>query len=155
MTRDLDIVVMLDDAPAAWEALDVGAGLVAATPVGTPENPESMVTFVDPKTKVEVDLLVAAGDPEATVLAQATEALVFGERAPVAELEHLLLLYLYSNQPRHIGDFATIVQSGKVDLARAEQLLRLTHPEMLSDFAVRVRASRELPPAPKRPSPRR
>jgi len=154
MTRDLDLVVMLDDATAAWAALE-GAGLVASTPTGTPEDPESMVVFVDPKTKVDVDLLVAAGDPEATVLEQATDAQLFGARARVAELEHLLLLYLYSNQPKHLGDFATIARSGKADLARVERLVRETHPEMLPDLAERLRQARHPEPAPKRPPPRK
>jgi hypothetical protein len=44
----------------------------------------------------EVDLLVAAGEPESTVVAEATRAKAFGVEAPVATLEHLLLMYLYS-----------------------------------------------------------
>ena len=154
MTRDLDVAVMLDDAPRAWEALG-GAGLRASTPLGTPEDPESMVVFVDPKTKVEVDLLVAAGDPEATAIDHAEHALVFGVRAPVATLEHLLLLYLYSNQPKHLGDFAAIVQSKLVDLTRAERSLSVMHPEMLGDYRKRVDAVRSPAPAPARPPPKR
>ncbi|GMV79222.1 MAG: hypothetical protein AMXMBFR7_04060 [Planctomycetota bacterium] len=57
-----------------------------------------------------------AGDPELTVIAQAMPAAVFGLRAPVATLEHLQLLYLYSTQPRHWGDFASVVQSGRAEL---------------------------------------
>jgi hypothetical protein len=154
MTRDLDLVVMLDDASATWAVLE-GAGLVAVTPTGTEEDPEPMVTFVDPLTKVEVDLLVAAGDPEATVIEQATRAPVFGTSAPVAELEHLLLLYLYSNQPRHAADFTTIVRSGKADLQHVERLVSDTHPEMRSELVERVREARKVKPAPKRPPPRK
>ena len=154
MTRDLDVAVMLDDAPRAWEAL-LGAGLQASTPLGTLDDPESMVVFVDPKTRVEVDLMVAAGDPEATAIDNAENAEVFGVRAPVATLEHLLLLYLYSNQPKHLGDFATIVQSKLVDLTRAERLLAVMHPEMLGDYARRVDAARSPPPPPPRPPRRR
>lgn len=66
MTRNLDVAVLLDDAPAAWDALR-GAGLEASTPTGSREEPESMVVFVDGKSGVEVDLLAAAGDPEALV----------------------------------------------------------------------------------------
>ena len=44
------------------------------------------------------DLLVAAGDPEATAIEDAEQAEVFGVNAPVATLEHPLFPSLYSNQ---------------------------------------------------------
>jgi hypothetical protein len=153
MTADLDLVVMIDDAARAIEALG-NAGLDAATPPGTAAEPESMVVFVDPVSGVDVDLLVAAGDPEARVLGEADEAEVFGHRAPVATLEHLLLLYLYSNQPKHLGDFAAIVQSRAADLGRAERSLADMHPEMLGEWRARVEQALAPPAAPPRP-PRR
>jgi hypothetical protein len=153
MTGDLDIVVMRDAAQDAIRALR-GAGLRPATPTGTSEDPEPMIVFVDPKTNVDVDLLVAAGDPEATVCEQAPIGTVFGVKAPVASLEHLLLLYLYSNQPKHLGDFAAIVTSGTADLRAAEQLLAQMHQEMIPEWRRRVRAAQAPPPAPRRPSAR-
>jgi hypothetical protein len=154
MTRDLDVTVMLEDAARAWQAL-AAAGLEPSTPLGTPDEPESMVVFVDPKTRVEVDLLAAAGDPEATAIDEAKETDVFGIRAPVATLEHLLLLYLYSNQPKHLGDFAAIVQSKRADLALAERLLAVMHPEMLGEYKGRVEAARSPAPPKARPPRRR
>ncbi|PYQ47497.1 MAG: hypothetical protein DMF78_23600 [Acidobacteria bacterium] len=154
MTRDLHLVVMIDDAARAIEALRSG-GLRSQTPVGTPENPEPMIVFVDPATGVEVDLMIAAGDPEATVCDEARPASVFGAQAPVATLEHLLLMYLYSNQPKHLGDFATIVTSGRADLGAAERKLADIHPEMLDEWRRRVRHAQQPPPAPQRPAPRR
>ena len=154
MTRDLDLVVMVDDAERAVGALE-GAKLRAETPVGSPGDPEPMIVFVDPATAVEVDLLVAAGDPEATVCDEAPSALVFGTDAPVATLEHLLLLYLYSNQPKHLGDFAAIVQSERADLGLAERKLADMHPEMLVEWKRRVEAALRPPPAPVRPAPRK
>lgn len=153
MTRDLDIVVMVDDARQAIAALR-SARFEAATPTGTADDPEPMIVFRDPASGVEVDLLVASGEPEATVCEDAPRAQVFGASGRVATLEHLLLLYLYSNQPKHLGDFAAIVTSGKADLAAAERRLAEMHPEMLGDWAVRVKQARNPPPAPARP-PRR
>ncbi len=153
MTRDLDVAVMIDDSAAAIGALR-RAGLRAATPTGSADDPEPMVVFVDPKTQVEVDLLVAAGDPEATAIDQALPAAVFGLRAPVATLECLLLLYLYSNQPKHLGDFAAIVQSRRADLAHAERALALMHEEMLAEWRSRVKQAQSPAPAPPRPPPR-
>ncbi|HEV8322231.1 MAG TPA: hypothetical protein VG389_11485 [Myxococcota bacterium] len=152
MTRDLDVVVLVDDGARAIEALRA-AGLRSATPTGPADAPEPMIVFLDPTTKVQVDLLVAAGDPEATVIDQARPARLFGVRPPVASLEHLLLLYLYSNQPKHLGDFAAIVASGRADLVRAERLLAEMHPAMLSTWKRRVRSALTPPPAPARPRP--
>jgi hypothetical protein len=129
MTRDLDLVVMVDEAAAAIAALK-SARLSATTPV---------------------HLLFAAGDPEAMVCEEAPRTLVFGVEAPVATLEQLLLLYLYSNQPKHMGDFAAIVQSGRADIAGAERKLADLHPEMLDEFRRRVREAREPGPAPAKP----
>ena len=153
MTRHLDLVVSAEQAPEARRAL-AAAGLEARTPVGTQDEPEPMVVFVDPRTEVEVDLLAAVGDPEATVIDEATRAEVFGVSAPVASLEHLLLMYLYSNQPKHLGDFAAIVGSGLADLAQTERLLAGMHAEMLPDWRRRV-ADAKSPPAPPPRPPRR
>src|SRR5262245_23525269 len=71
----MDLVVLVDDAKHAIAALRA-AGLRASTPVGSRDNPESMI--VDPITDVDVDLLVAAGDPEAAVIEEAPRAKVFG-----------------------------------------------------------------------------
>ncbi len=154
MTRDLDLVVLIDDARPAIEALRL-AKLRATTPVGSKDDPEPMIVFEDAVTGVEVDLLIAAGDPEATVCEQAQRARIFGVTAPVAELEHLLLLYLYSNQPKHLGDFAAVVTSGKADLPRAERALAIMHPEMLPEWKRRVTEAQSPRPAPKKPPPRR
>lgn len=152
MTRDLDLTVRAEDVAEALHALR-STGLRPLTPAESDQEPEPMVLLRDQATGVEVDLLAASGDPERTVIREATKTLVFGVRAPVAKLEHLLLLYLYSNQPRHLGDFATIVQSGQADLAQAERTLRQMHREMLPEWKRRVRLA--LSPPPRFPRPLR
>jgi hypothetical protein len=154
MSRDLDVTVLLDDAEAAWAALRA-AGLEATTPTGSPEDPEAMVVWTDPRTGVGVDLRVAAGDPEAAAIDEATLAEVFGVQGRVATIEHLLLLYLYSNQPKHLGDFASIVRSGLADVGAAERKLALMHTEMLSAWSERLHAVRHPQPSPPRPGPRK
>jgi hypothetical protein len=101
-----------------------------------------------------VDVLVAAGEPESTVVAEATTARLFGTTAPVATLEHLLLMYLYSNEPRHLGDFARIVTETEADLVKVVLFLEEVHPEMLPVFRERVRNAKQPPPPPPRPKPR-
>jgi hypothetical protein len=153
MTRDLDVVVLIEDAFAALDALG-RAGFRSLTPVRQDEDPEPMYVLRDSKGN-EVDLLVAAGEPESTIVAEAPTATAFGVRAPVATLEHLVLMYLYSNQPRHMGDLARIVTETTVDLAAVERFLAEVHPEMLAVLRERVRAARHPAPPPPRPRRRR
>ena len=53
-------------------------------------------------------------------------------------LRAMELLYLYSNQPKHLGDFAAIVTSGLADMGIAERELAAIHPEMLGEWKKRV-----------------
>jgi hypothetical protein len=151
MTRDLDVVVTRDD---AWDALDAleGAGFGSAAPVDRSTDPEAM--YVLSAGSSEVDLLVASGEPESSVIAEAPLASLFGVLVPVATLEHLVLMYLYSNQIRHQGDLARIVTDTDVDLANVERYLADVHPEMLPVLSQRVAAARNPPPPPPRPRPR-
>jgi hypothetical protein len=153
MTRDLDLVVSMERGFQALEALD-HAGFKPTSPIARQDDPEPMYVLID-RTGGEVDLLVAAGEPELSVLSDAPRSLVFGVRAPVATLEQLLLLYLYSNQPKHLGDFARIVTETQVDLGAVERSLAEIHPEMLPELAERVRQARQPRPAPPRPPRRR
>ncbi|HYG75952.1 MAG TPA: nucleotidyl transferase AbiEii/AbiGii toxin family protein [Planctomycetota bacterium] len=149
MTRDIDLTVTTEHGLAAIEALKK-AGFETLS--ADSEGDDPMVIFRDRKTGVEVDLLIAAGNPEALAIEEAGRKSVFGTSARVATLEHLLLLYLYSNQPRHLGDFASIVQSGRADLVSAERQLFEMHPEMCPAFRQRVQAA--LHPASSPPKPR-
>jgi hypothetical protein len=149
MTKDLDIVVRTEDAWAALDALQT-VGLSATSPVNRREAPEPMYVLLGQRG-AEVDLLVAAGEPEATIVEEATFTSLFGTTAPVASLEHLVLMYLYSNQPRHFGDFARIVTETDVDLRKVMRFLEDIHPEMLPELKARLRAAKNPPPAPPRP----
>jgi hypothetical protein len=84
---------------------------------------------------------VAAGEPESTIVAEAPEATAFSVPPPVATLEHLVLMYLYSNPPRHLGDLARIVTKTQVDLGAVERYLADVHPEMLPVLKERVLAA--------------
>ena len=150
-TADLDVVVAREDAFAALTALD-DAGFAADPAIEPDAEPEAV--YVMRHGNGSVDVLIASAEPESTVIAEAKRAAVFGIDAPVASLEHLVLMYLYSNQPRHLGDLARIVVETRVDLALVERYLAETHPEMLSVLKDRVEAARHPPPAPPRP-PRR
>jgi len=136
MTRDLDVVVTIEGAYRALDALK-RAGLESGDPRG------------------EINVRVAVSEPESTVIAEAKPADVYGVKVPVASLEHLLLKYLYSNQPKHLGDFARIVTESEVDLLAVESFLADVHPEMLAVFRARVLEARTPPPAPPKPTRKR
>lgn len=153
MTRNMNVVVLIEDAFDAIDALEE-AGFRSVTPVRRSEEPEAMYVLELRKGGGKVDVLVAAAEPESTVVAEAPTAEVFGVQAPVAALEHLALMYLYSNQPKHLGDFARIVTETPVDLASVERYLADVHPEMLPVLRDRVRLARNLPAPPPRPKRR-
>lgn len=151
-TKDLDIVVTSDDAWAALDAL-FAVGFRSAAPVDREHDPEAM--YVLSQGTGEVDVLVTSGEPESSVIAEAPSAQLLGVRVPVATLEHLVLMYLYSNQPRHQGNLARIVTETKVNLGEVERYLADVHPEMLATLRERVELARHPPPAPVRPTRRR
>jgi hypothetical protein len=150
-TADLDVVVVREDAFAALDAL-ADVGFAADISVDPDAEPEAM--YVMRHGRGTVDVLVASAEPESTVVAEAPRARVFGIEAPVATLEHLVLMYLYSNQPRHLGDLARIVVETTVDIGFVERYLAEVHPEMLGVLKDRVQAARHPAAAPPRP-PRR
>jgi hypothetical protein len=152
MTKDLDVLVVTDDAFAALDGLEA-AGFRSVAPVRRGEDPEPMYVLAT-RSGGEVDLLVGAGEPESTIVAEPSRARLFGAMANVATLEQLLLMYLYSNQPKHLGDFHRIVVETRVDLAAVERYLADTHAEMMPTLRERVHAARNPPPAPPRPKRR-
>lgn len=135
-TLDLDLLVSVDDLGDALAAL-TRAGFTGASL--DEDEPEPQYVLDDPKTDATVDLLVGFGEPELSLLRGATRVRLGGLRPRVARPEHLLLSYLYSNQPRHLGDFASLVQGGKLDRAKVRALLGELHPEMLATFDRRWR----------------
>jgi len=151
-TLDLDLVVLADEVPATLRALRA-AGFTGEEWSEEDEiDPQYVLT--DPETEVTVDVLVGFGEPEFSLVDGATRMEAGGVEARVAREEHLLLSYLYSNQPRHLGDFASIVQGGRLTLPRVRELLGDMHPEMLPTLQARWEASENPPPPPTRP-PRR
>lgn len=152
MTQDLDVVVVTED---AWSAIDAlqRAGFRSVAPVDRASDPEAM--YVMTRRGAEVDVLVASAEPESTVVAEAKPARVFGVSAPVATHEHLVLMYLYSNQPRHKGDLARLLTDSPVDLKRVQRYLADVHPQMLPVLRERIEEARNPPPAPVRPPRRR
>lgn len=149
MTLDLDVVVLADDAETALRTL-ARAGFRGETELEADEV-EPQYVLIDPATGMGVDVLVGFGEPEVSLVREATRIQLSGTRAQVARREHLLIQYLYSNQPRHLGDFAALVQQGRVSLSRVRALVAKMHPEMVPTLLARWEAAANPPPAPERP----
>src|SRR5207302_5569516 len=65
MTKDLDVVVLVEDAFTALDALE-SAGFRSVAPLDRSGEPEMYV--LQGGSGGEIDLLVAAGEPESTVV---------------------------------------------------------------------------------------
>jgi hypothetical protein len=152
-TLDLDVVVLADELPQTVEGLRA-AGFETEEVV-YPDEIEPQYVLTDPETRVTVDVLVGFGEPEFSLVDGATRMPAAGIEASVARAEHLLVSYLYSNQPRHTGDFAALVQSGELALPRVRELLADMHPEMVPVLEERWAAAENPPPPPPRPPRKR
>ncbi len=120
-TRDLDILVD----PTKWKAAT--RAMFAA---GFRENPdwgvdEVLGRFIDPKTRLGIDLMFGVGDPEESTRRTARVRTVFGMRIPVARSEYLLWMYLNSDQPRHHADAVDVLRYGKPDLKKLRLELKV------------------------------
>src|ERR1043166_889871 len=76
MTREFKIAILAIDAKHAISAFRKG-GFRSITPADESDDSDPMVVFEDPVTRMEVDLLIAAGNPEALIISTAPRARVF------------------------------------------------------------------------------
>lgn len=118
-TKDIDFVAD----PRVWKR-----AIKAMRDAGFRDNPdwepdEYLARFIDPKTRLGVDLLFGVGDPEQGARESARPAKLFGVSVKVARLDYLLWLYLLSDQPRHHDDALSVLRTGKVDLAKLREKL--------------------------------
>jgi hypothetical protein len=120
-TEDIDFVAE----PRKWKK-----AIVAMRAAGFKDHPdwkpdEYLARFLDAKSKLGVDLLFGVGDPEEGARQTAVPAKLFGIKVPVARPDYLLWLYLLSDQPRHHDDGLAILRTGKVDLPKLVEKLRI------------------------------
>ena len=133
-TRDIDFVVAAEDWKAAVRAIRA-AGF-------THGKVDAMLTQLENKDGVRVDLLFGVGDPEESARVTAKRAKVLGVSVPVAAPEYLVWMYLLSDQRRHEEDAERLVAQG-IDLPRLALWLRQTGSThelaRLSGIVARVR----------------
>lgn len=118
-TKDIDFVAD----PRAWRR-----AIKAMRDAGFRDNPdwepdEYLARFIDPKTRLGVDLLFGIGDPEQGARETARPTKLFGVTVKVARIDYLLWLYLLSDQPRHHDDALSVIRTGKVDLRKLREKL--------------------------------
>lgn len=133
-TRDIDFVVAAEEWKAAVRAIRA-AGF-------TDGKVDNMLTQLENKDGVRVDLLFGIGDPEESARVTAKRAKVLGVMVPVAAPEYLVWMYLLSDQRRHEEDAERLVAQG-IDLPKLAAWLRQTGSTheltRLSGIVARVR----------------
>ena len=116
-TRDIDFV----GAAEAWKSA-VRAIRAAGFTHG---KVDEMLTQLENRDGVRVDLLFGVGDPEESARATAKRQKVLGVMVPVAAPEYLVWMYLLSDQRRHEEDAERLVRQG-IDLPKLASWLRMT-----------------------------
>ena len=142
-TEDVDLLVDPSDRRKALEALhSVGIGR------GGGFYDEFLTQLRDKKTGAGVDLLFAVGDPEESARVEATSINVEGVKAPTAQAEYLVWLYLLSDRAQHTADAIELIAKGKARIPRLYKLLRAAgverelHPR-LQEWVIRAKAQKQ------------
>lgn len=119
-TKDIDFVAE----PRKWRR-----AIRAMRKAGFRDHPdwkpdEYLARFIDPKTRLGVDLLFGMGDPEEGARETAQTRSLFGVKLKVARADYLLWLYLCSDRPQHHEDGLAILRVRKgVDLQKLQEKL--------------------------------
>lgn len=123
-TKDVDLLVDPEKRRRALEVLS-SIGILRAGGF----YDEYLTQLQDKLTGAEVDLLFAVGDPEESARVAATSIDVEGVKAPTAQAEYLVWLYLLSDRAQHMADAVELIVKGKVKISRLYKLLRLAGVE--------------------------
>lgn len=154
-TCDVDFIVD----PADWES-----AAEAIQSVGFDRGDlDDMLTQLENKDGVRIDLLFGVGDPEESARVTAKKATVLGVRGvPVVASEYLVWMYLLSDQRRHEEDAERLIAQG-IDLNKLAGWLRQTGSRhelaRLGGMVARVRGRRDrgqaIPTSKRKASPKR
>lgn len=123
-TNDVDLLIDPEKRRRALEVLN-SIGILRAGGF----YDEYLAQLRDKSTGAGVDLLFALGDPEESARASATSIDVEGVKAPTAQAEYLVWLYLLSDRAQHMADAVELIAKGKVKIPRLYKLLRMAGVE--------------------------
>jgi hypothetical protein len=123
-TKDVDLLIDPENRRQALEVLRHVGILRAGGFYDT-----YLAQLQDQKTGAGVDLLFAVGDPEESARVEATSISVEGVRAPTAQAEYLVWLYMLSDRAQHTADAVELIAKGKVRIPQLYKLLRLAGVE--------------------------
>lgn len=125
-TKDIDIVALDESRHAIKKAL-TAAGLQLR------QDLDYQLMFIDPQTRVEVDILLGEIDPERSAVEDPRSAKLFNTPALVIKPEYLLWMYCLSDQHKHFVDALEIVKEGKADLALLRRYLSYAHDDVATE----------------------
>lgn len=112
-TRDLDLLIVASEAldPMTWAPL-TSQGIAVDVRRGSFDDPLAGVVRITEAGTHAVDVVVGKGAWQARIILRATEAVVDGERLPVARLADLILLKLYAGGVQDAWDIQQLLGAG-------------------------------------------
>ena len=113
-TRDLDVLIVAPEAldPATWTPLSRQGAAAVDVRRGSGDDPLAGVVRITARGEPSVDVVVGKSTWQARILERGTEAIVDGERVPVARAADLILLKLYAGGAQDAWDIAQLLQGG-------------------------------------------
>jgi hypothetical protein len=80
--------------------------------------------FMDPHTKIEIDILLGSVDPEESAASDPVKGNLLGAPTFVIKPEYLLWMYCLSDLDKHRGDALALLKTGKVNVPKLRQYLK-------------------------------
>jgi hypothetical protein len=82
------------------------------------------MTFKDPRSKIEIHILLGAVDPEESAASDPIKANFLGVPTLVIKPEYLLWMYCLSDRTQHRTDCIALLNTGKVNVSKLRQYLK-------------------------------
>ena len=109
-TANIDILAMREASPRI-NAIAGQLGLLSTHP------DKDRSVFVEPRSGVEINLWVGAGEPFRSAVADPAHHKIFGLVTPVIKPEYLVWLYCLFDHSRRFDKVIELINAGNVDLA--------------------------------------
>lgn len=125
-TKDIDVLALDESRGKIKKALTV-AGFVLR------DDLPYQLTWKDPQSSVEVDILLGEIDPERSAVEDPGKARLLNVPALVIKPEYLLWMYCLSDLAKHFADAVDLIKGGKVDLRKLRQYLEWAEDDVAAE----------------------
>lgn len=137
-TKDIDVLA-LDESRAKIKKALTAAGFKLR------DDLPYQMTWKDPESTVEVDILLGEIDPERSAVEDPAKAKLLNVSTLVIKPEYLLWMYCLSDLAKHFADAVELAKSSKVDIRKLRQYLEWADDDVANEQLSRVllKAERE------------